>query len=276
MVNRFEQFRQLHRPGHPLLLPNVWDVASAALFASAGFTAVGTTSLGVAAAAGRVDGAGVTRAETVQLAERLAALPCLVSVDLEGGFSDDPMEVADLAAHLAAIGVVGINLEDGRIDGSLRPIDRHRAVIEAVKAAAPDLFVNARTDTFWSAARPPDSLADTLPRLAAYLAAGADGVFVPGLADPALIRTLVAEVDAPVNILVSPSGPDLARLAELGVARVSCGSLLFRAALTAAARTLDAVAGGGQLDTDLLNYAEIQRLTAETPTTAPATAPATR
>lgn len=269
-MNRFERFRRLHRPGHPLLLPNAWDVASAALFASAGFAAVGTTSLGVAAAAGRPDGAAVTRGETIRLAHRLAALPCLVSVDIEGGFSDDPAEVAALATELATAGMVAVNLEDGRADGSLRPVDQQRAVIAAVKATVPDLFVNARTDTFWLAARQPDTLAGTLPRLAAYLAAGADGVFVPGLTDPALIRALVAGVDAPVNILVSPSGPDLARLAELGVARVSCGSLLFRAALTAAVRTLGAVAGGGGIAADLLTYAEIQELAVEAPATEPA------
>ncbi|HEX7744667.1 MAG TPA: isocitrate lyase/phosphoenolpyruvate mutase family protein [Micromonosporaceae bacterium] len=259
-MSRGEAFRRLHRPGEPLLLPNAWDVASAALFAASGFPAVGTTSLGVAAAAGRPDGRAATRAETLALAERLAGLPCLLSVDLEGGFDTDPAAVAETARRLHDCGVVGINLEDGRSDGTLAPVAQQRSVIAAVKAAVPDLFVNARTDTFWLAARPPISVDGTVRRLAAYAAAGADGVFVPGLTDPGLIERLVRAVDRPVNLLVSPSGPGLRQLAELGVARVSCGSLLFRAALTAAVRALNAIATDGPLPAGTLRYEQVQGL----------------
>ena len=238
-------FRALHRAGEPLLLANAWDYASAATLLAAGFAAIGTTSLGVAAAHGIPDGHGRACTETVALARRIGRLGCLFSVDVEAGFSDDPAEVADLAAERATAGAAGINLEDGRPDGTLAPVTRQRDLIAAVKARVPDLFVNARTDTHWLAGDRPVRLADALDRAGAYLAAGADGIFVPGLTDPAGIRSLVAAVDAPVNILYAPAGPTVQQLADLGVGRISYGSLLFRVALHAAAVTALSVARGG-------------------------------
>ncbi|MFB7615630.1 isocitrate lyase/phosphoenolpyruvate mutase family protein [Kitasatospora sp. NPDC056181] len=231
-----------HRPGEPLLLPNAWDHASAAALAGQGFAAIGTTSLGVAAAAGLPDGVAATRGETLRLARRLGRGRFLLSVDVESGFSDDPSEVADLAVELASLGAVGINLEDGRADDTLAPVAVHAAKIAAVKAAVPDLFVNARTDTHWLGVTDPGPETDR--RLAAYQQAGADGVFVPGLADPAAIEALAGRLAVPLNILYNPAGPPPARLADLGVARVSLGSLLYRAALAAAVQTAVAVRDG--------------------------------
>ncbi|WP_369184724.1 isocitrate lyase/phosphoenolpyruvate mutase family protein [Streptomyces sp. Y1] len=248
-----------HRPGAPLLLPNAWDHASAAALAAAGFAAIGTTSLGVAAAAGLPDGAGRTRAETLRLARRIGGGPALLSVDIEGGFSDDPAEVADLAAELAEAGAVGINLEDGRPDGTLTPPHLHAAKITAVKSAVPRLFVNARTDTHWlGGARAPE----TAPRLAAYQDAGADGVFVPGLTDPAAIAGAVAATALPLNVLATPDGPSLTQLADLGVRRASLGSLLFRLALGAAVDTATHLRTHGSLPrtTTAPAYATVQAL----------------
>ncbi|MFE6049599.1 isocitrate lyase/phosphoenolpyruvate mutase family protein [Kitasatospora sp. NPDC056446] len=246
-----------HLPGRPLLLPNAWDHASAAALAAAGHTAIGTTSLGVAAAAGLPDGAAATRAETVRLARRLGRGGFLLSVDAESGFSDDPDEVAELAVELAAAGAVGINLEDGRPDGTLAPVAVHAAKVAAVKAAVPELFVNARTDTYWYGQDDPEP--ETLRRLDAYRQAGADGVFVPGAAEPPLIARLVGALDAPLNVLWTPTGPGFAELAALGVARVSLGSLLYRAALAAAVATAGAVADGGPVG-PVPGYAEVQAL----------------
>ncbi|MGA5818057.1 isocitrate lyase/PEP mutase family protein [Kitasatospora sp. NPDC094028] len=253
-------FRDLHhRPDAPLLLPNAWDHASAAALAEAGFAAIGTTSLGVAAAAGLPDGAGRTRAETLRLARRIGGLPALLSVDIEGGFSDDPAEVAALAAELAEAGAVGINLEDGRADGSLTPPRLHAAKITAVKSAVPRLFVNARTDTHWL--RTGDAR-ETALRLAAYQDAGADGVFVPGLPDPAAITAAVDTTALPLNVLATPDGPSLPRLADLGVRRVSLGSLLFRLALGAAVDTATHLRTHGSLPRTptLPAYAAVQAL----------------
>ncbi|MFE2106172.1 isocitrate lyase/phosphoenolpyruvate mutase family protein [Kitasatospora sp. NPDC059463] len=260
------RFAALHRrPGEPLLLPNAWDHASAAVLAEQGFDAIGTTSLGVAAAAGLPDGAAATRDETLRLAGRLGRSGrYLLSVDVENGFSDDPGEVAAFAVELAEAGVVGINLEDGRPDGTLTPAAVHAAKIAAIKAAAPDLFVNARTDTHWLSL--PDPVQETDRRLAAYQLAGADGLFVPGLTDRGAIGRLCGSLALPLNILYTPTGPTLPELAALGVARVSLGSYLYRTALAAAVSTALAVRAGapgpaGPVDTPA--YATVQALYAD-------------
>ncbi|MFC9126040.1 isocitrate lyase/phosphoenolpyruvate mutase family protein [Streptomyces sp. NPDC057099] len=226
-------FADLHHGDAPLLLPNAWDHASARALAGQGFAAIATTSLGVAAVAGLPDGVAATREETLRLAFALGSEPFQLSVDAEGGFSDDPDEVAEFARELYAVGAVGINLEDG-----LGPVARHAAKIAAVKKAAPALFVNARTDTHWLGDGDGDTR-DTLTRLDAYRQAGADGVFVPGLTDLRRIAALVRHVDVPLNVLYSPGGPTVAHLADVGVRRISLGSLLYRRALGAA---LEAVA----------------------------------
>ncbi|SIR70875.1 isocitrate lyase/PEP mutase family protein [Micromonospora avicenniae] len=241
-ADRCAAFRSLHRPGRPLLLPNAWDHASAAMFATRSYPAVGTTSLGVAAAAGLPDGAAATRAETLLLARRLRRLPVLLTVDVEAGFSDDPADVAALAVELAGLGVVGLNLEDGRPDGSLAPPAVTADKVAAVKSAVPELFVNARTDAWWLGV--PDPLGDAVRRVRAYRAAGADGIFAPGAPDEHTIRVLVAEAGAPLNVLYRPGLLEVDELARLGVARVSTGSLPFRAALGAALACVDALTAG--------------------------------
>ncbi|MEV7328026.1 isocitrate lyase/phosphoenolpyruvate mutase family protein [Micromonospora sp. NPDC093244] len=259
MTDHVAAFRALHHAGRPLLLPNAWDHASAAALAERGHPAIGTTSLGVAAAAGLPDGTGATAAETLTLARRLATVPVLLTVDIEGGFSDDPAEVAGYAAELAGLGVVGINLEDGRADGTLAEPECVADKVAAVRAAVPGLFVNARTDTWWLGVD--DPLAQTLARARAYRAAGADGIFVPGAVDLATLRLLTERIDAPVNALYQPGGPGLDELGAAGVARVSTGSLLFRAALDAALATVDGVRDGGpSAPRKLPSYAEVQAL----------------
>ncbi|MFE2750823.1 isocitrate lyase/phosphoenolpyruvate mutase family protein [Actinosynnema sp. NPDC059335] len=233
-----------------LVLPNAWDFASAAALVRAGFAAVGTTSLGVAVAHGLPDAAGVARAETVALARRLVRLPVPVTVDVEAGFGGD---VRSLAAELWELGVAGVNVEDGRGEGLADP-GSHAAVVRAFKEAAPGLFVNARVDTHWLSV----DRESTVTRALAYADAGADGVFVPGLADERGIAALVAALDVPLNVLpVLPT----ATLRDLGVRRVSTGSLLFRAALAETVRTADAVRSGAPLPTDLPTYPETTALT---------------
>jgi 2-methylisocitrate lyase-like PEP mutase family enzyme len=237
------RFADLHKPGEPLLLPNAWDYASAAILVGQGFPAIGTTSLGVAIAAGLPDGEGATRDETATVAARLRHLPCYLTIDIEQGFSVDPGEVADFVASL---GIDGVNLEDGLGDPDL--LCRK---IRAVKQGTPGVFVNARTDTYWLGQ---PSLVETRRRLDAYIEAGADGVFVPGVQDPSAIRALVGE--RPLNILFSRDGLSLGQLADLGVARVSTGSLLFRMALG----TLRRWAQGRPDDFEPPGYAEVAGL----------------
>lgn len=253
---RVAAFRALHQPGDPLLLPNAWDFGSGATLVRAGFRAIGTTSLGVAVANGLPDARGATRAETIAVAQRLAGLACLVTVDIEAGFSDRPADVVALGRVLADAGVVGINIEDGRPGDTLAPVTAQADLIRAVKAAVPDLFINARTDTHWL--HPPRPLAQTLTRIAAYREAGADGIFVPGLVDEDNIRLVVAQAGLPVNLLAGRQS--VSRLADLGVARVSTGSLLFRAALRAIETTARAIAAGEQPPAGVRSYDEIAAL----------------
>ncbi|MER5470584.1 isocitrate lyase/phosphoenolpyruvate mutase family protein [Streptomyces sp. NPDC002685] len=248
-------FAALHHGDAPLLLPNAWDNASALALARQGFEAVGTTSLGVAAAAGLPDGAAATRDLTLRLARQLGGRGLLLSVDAEDGFGQDPDAVAGLARELADAGAVGINLEDG-----LGPVSLHAAKIAAVKAAVPELFVNARTDTYWLG---DGGHAETCRRLDAYRQAGADGVFVPGLSDPDRITDLVNTFDAPLNILYSSLGPTLPQLGDLGVRRVSLGSLLYRRALGAALETALDIRAGQTPRGAAPDYAEVQALSAQ-------------
>lgn len=253
-------FGALHDGEQPLLLPNAWDHASAAALHRRGFRAIGTTSLGVAAAAGLPDGTGAARAETLALGRGLARLPLPISVDIEGGFSDEPWDVAALAAELARAGVAGINLEDGRADGTLADPARQAAKIAAVKEAAPALFVNARTDTHWLGTDA--TLAGALRRCERYLDAGADGVFVPGLAELDEITALAGELpEAPLNVLYSPARHTCERLAEAGVRRISLGSLLYRAALQHAVDLASSIAEPrASSTTPVPGYAEVQDL----------------
>ncbi|MFJ9786035.1 isocitrate lyase/phosphoenolpyruvate mutase family protein [Amycolatopsis sp. NPDC101161] len=251
-----DEFRALHIPGSPLLLPNAWEFGIGAFLAAQGFRALGTTSLGVSAATGEPDGAPSTRDATVALTRRLTRLDVLVSVDIADGFSADPAAVADLAAELGDAGAVGVNLEDGRADGGLAPIDHQTALIKAVKDRVPNLFLNARTDTHWAGDH---SMAEAENRAKAYADAGADGLFVPGLAAPADVER-IAGIGLPLNLLFLPGKVTLAGLAELGVARVSLGSLPYRMALQAAAETAAAIRDDRDLPLSPPSYADVVAL----------------
>lgn len=230
-------FFDLHHQDRPLLLPNAWDVASALAFAEAGFPAVGTTSFGIAAAGGSPDGGRATMDATRVLAHQLRSIPAYTSADIEDGYGDDPDQVAEYAASL---GVDGVNIEDSSGQQLIDPA-LHAAKVSAIKRRIPELFVNARVDTYWLGQRA--TVEETLVRARAYVAAGADGIFVPGATDPAALRQLTDGIDVPVNVLVHP---DLTvdELAGLGVRRVSTGSLPYRAAIDAAVRAASAVRDG--------------------------------
>ncbi|GAA1811605.1 isocitrate lyase/phosphoenolpyruvate mutase family protein [Agromyces neolithicus] len=239
------EFRSLHRPGSPLILPNAWDLASARWLHASGHRVVGTTSLGVAFATGLRDGAGEIAEETLGLVRKVAGAGIAVTADIEAGFSSDPDEVARYVAELAELGAVGVNIEDSDTTGGLVDPSLAVAKIAAIAAAVPNLYVNARTDVFWIGddADTASKQADAIARADRYLEAGASGVFVPGVLTPATIAALTASIAAPLNVLVQQRIP-VAELARLGVARVSTGSLLFRAALGALADTAASVCSG--------------------------------
>jgi 2-methylisocitrate lyase-like PEP mutase family enzyme len=214
--------RELHRPGDPLILVNVWDVAGARTVAAAGgCRAIATASWSVAAAHGYADGEQIPLELMLAAIERIAtAVELPVTADIEAGFGDTPAAVAETVAAVIAAGAVGVNLED-----RLRPAAEHAAVLEAVRERGEregvPLVINGRSDEYLDGGR---NLDEAVARGRAYLDAGADCFFIPGLIDLADTRRLVEELGgAPVNVLALPSSPPLTELVEAGVARVSFG-----------------------------------------------------
>ncbi|MGW3493461.1 isocitrate lyase/PEP mutase family protein [Streptomyces sp. NPDC001020] len=250
-------FHALHTPGRPLVLANAWDAASARLVEEAGAAAVATTSAGLAWELGAADGDRLSRDDALAALARIAhAVAVPVSADIETGYADDPAGVGDTIRAVLSAGAVGVNIEDGLYgDGApLRPIaqqaERIAAARQAADAAGVPLFLNARIDTYLRGA---GDLTETLERAAAYLTAGADGIFVPGTVDPVTVKALAEGIQGPLNVLVGPGAPTVAELAALGVARVSAGSGIAQAVhglVRRAARelldagTYDALAGG--------------------------------
>jgi 2-methylisocitrate lyase-like PEP mutase family enzyme len=235
-TDKANRFLELHRPGHPLLMPNAWDLGSAALLASLGFEALATTSSGHAATLGRLDG-GVTRDEALSHASELARgtdLP--VSADLENGFADDAAGVVETIGLAVQTGLAGCSVEDysGGKNGQIYDLDLARervaAAVEVAHAGPVKLVLTARAENH---IRGRDDLADTIARLQAYQEAGADVLFAPGLKVPQDIRRVVESVARPVNVLAVPGAPSVAELASLGVARISVGGAFAFAALAA-------------------------------------------
>jgi 2-methylisocitrate lyase-like PEP mutase family enzyme len=238
------RFRALHaRPG-AFVIPNPWDAGTARILAGLGFEALTTTSAGLAFTLGRADGAGlVTRAETLANAKAIVdATDLPVAADLENGFGHAPEAAAEtirLAAEVA--GLVGGSIEDATGDPR-RPIYDFQHAVERVAAAAeaaralPFPFVLVGRAENFLHGRP--DLDDTIRRLQAFEAAGADALYAPGLARAEDIRTVCAAVTRPVNALVGLAGArfSVADLAALGVRRISVGSALSRAALGAFVR----------------------------------------
>lgn len=229
-------FTALHQPGRPLVLFNAWDAGSARAVAAAGAVAIATGSWSVAAAHGLGDGEKMPLDLVLANLRRIvAAVDLPVTVDLEGGYGETPEGVAETVRAAADAGAVGCNLEDSfAADGSLRGLTDQADRLRAARAAAPGLFINARTDIFFQ--RPPAehdaAIVDAaIERAHAYAAAGADGIFVPGVVDAGLIGKLVARAPLPVNVMVAAATPPQATLAALGVARISHGPGPFLAAM---------------------------------------------
>jgi 2-methylisocitrate lyase-like PEP mutase family enzyme len=238
-MSRTEEFRAMHRAPPLLVLPNAWDVASARAFAALpGCRAIATSSAAVARSIGWDDGEQTPVDEMLRIVDRIAAaVDVPVTADLEAGYGD-PQRTA---VRALAAGASGMNLEDSR-GGDLLPLDDQVAIIRAVRAAAPDLVLNARVDVFIKGS---SNVAEAVERGNAYLSAGADCVY-PIDAPFATVGELVLRIDGPVNILVSPHRPPLAELERLGVARVTFGAGLARVALDEAARLAANAVGGAR------------------------------
>ena len=219
-----------HVKGHPLVLYNAWDAGSAKAIQSAGSPVIATSSWAVAEAQGYGDGESMPFAFVEQIVARIvASVDIPVTVDVEGGYSEDPHVCATNVARLMDHGIVGINLEDRIVNGSgLHSIEAQCSRIAAIRAMADargiPLFINARTDLFLGTGiKPPEGLVEAKERAAAYARAGASGFFVPGLVDLSAIQELCSTVELPLNVMVMPGVPAARELANAGVARISHG-----------------------------------------------------
>ena len=244
--------RSLHRPGQPLVLPNIWDAASARLVEAAGFPVVATSSAAVAESLGYTDHQQAPADEMLAAAARIGrAVSVPVTVDAEGGYG---LAADDLVGRLLAAGAVGCNLEDSdHRQGGLVDVDRQAEWLASVRAAADragvPLVINARVDVLIAAHAgggvvDEPALAEAIvARGKAYLAAGADCVFPILLHDPAAIRQVVAALaPAAVNVLSGPRGPSPEDAAGWGVARLSAGAGLWRLSQAALAERLAVLA----------------------------------
>ena len=259
------RFRALHdRPG-AFVMPNPWDAGTARMLAALGFEALATTSAGLAFSLGRRDGAGlVTRDEALAHARSIveaADLP--VSADLENCFGDAPGVVAETIRQAAGVGLVGASVEDATGDADnpiydfTLAVDRVAAAVAAARALPFPFVVTARSENFLHGRR---DLPDTLRRLQAFAAAGADVLYAPGLPDLAAVTAVCAAVaPRPVNVLAGPPGFTVANLAAAGVRRISVGGLLARAAFGAFLRGAREIADGGTFGfaAEAASFAEI-------------------
>jgi 2-methylisocitrate lyase-like PEP mutase family enzyme len=253
-----ETFHSLHRKGDPLVLFNVWDVATAKAIAKSS-PAIATSSGAVASALGYADGEDVPFDMVTSLVSRMtAAVNVPVSIDLEAGYGDTPDATATSAAKILEAGAIGINIEDGLFEGQrqLTSPERHAAKIKAVRDVAQQLrvhlFINARTDPFLlKFGTPKDCLHEAVRRATVYADAGADGIFVPGLTELTLIEQFVQLSPLPVNIMVTTGEPEIANLARVGVRRVSLGPWPMVAAMRLVGQAAAALAANQRYGTFL-------------------------
>lgn len=227
-----EDFRKLHRAPPILLLPNSWDPMSARIFEAAGFPAAATTSGGLAWALGYQDGEKAPWPEVVAATHRIAeAIRVPLTADIETGYGATPDALARSVTEIIGAGAVGVNLEDGTPNPQepVRTIDDAAARIRAARAAASaagvPVVINARVDLYLKhVGDEATRFTETVRRAEAYLAAGADCIFVFAVADINLIKKLTAAIKAPVNVVGRAGGPGLKALEAAGVARVSIAS----------------------------------------------------
>jgi 2-methylisocitrate lyase-like PEP mutase family enzyme len=248
LAAKAQRLRELHKPGEPVILANAWDVRTAKAVEDAGFPAVATTSSAVSLALGYEDHQVTPPGEMFAAAARMAkAVSVPVTADLEGGYGLPPAEVVE---RMLEAGVVGLNYEDTDHDAeaprSLIDAEQQAERIGELRAAGTsagvDIVINARADPYLLGMD--GALEECLRRGRLYLDAGADCAFPAGVKEEAEIERLTSELAAPVNVLLMPGVPEPARLAELGVARISAGGGLAQAMMGSLERRLDSLLAG--------------------------------
>ncbi|HAS40156.1 MAG TPA: isocitrate lyase/phosphoenolpyruvate mutase family protein [Microscillaceae bacterium] len=225
-------FKELHQQSSPLLIANVWDVPSALAAENLQFQALGTSSAAIAAMLGYPDGEGLSFEELKYIVKQIVTrVKTPLSVDIEGGYSRDPLAIAEHIQQLVALGVVGVNIEDSVVTKGERTLEDATIFAERLKTIKTQLdknqvsvFLNIRTDTFLL--QVPDSVNTTQVRIKLYEEAGADGIFVPGLVQTKDITAIVQATTLPLNVMSFPGLPDFAELQSLGVKRISMGNFV--------------------------------------------------
>ncbi len=260
-----QRLLELHHGEQPLVLANAWDVASARIFEDAGFPAIATTSAGIANMLGWPDGESIPLEEMLDIVGRITrAVSVPVTADMEAGYGD----VEATARGVIDAGAVGFNFEDSYSKPGLADLDSHcaairRAVSVGVESDVP-LVINARTDVYLYGAVPAERRFDeTVRRCRAFAEAGAASVFVPGVTDEETIAALAKAIDCPLNILATSGAPPIARMGELGVARVSVGSGPMRATMGLTRRIARELRDQGTFQTMLdgaLSYLDANKL----------------
>ena len=260
-------FRGLHQREQAFIIPNPWDIGTARLLQSLGFEALATTSGGFAFSIGKPDGVVDRDTMLAHAAALVAATDLPVSADLENGYADDPLRVAETVRMAAGIGLAGGSIED--VGGRINPkpyalqlaAERVRAAAEIAHSFPFPFMLTARAENY-IVGRP--DLGDTIARLQAFQEAGADVLFAPGLKTKQDIATVVRSVDRPVNVIMGLQGVqlNLAELSEIGVRRVSVGSALSRAALGAFLRAAREMKAHGTFTfaEDAVKYPDLNRM----------------
>ncbi len=263
-------FRVLHSGREILLLPNVWDVASARLIEESGFKAAATSSAGIAFSLGYPDGQRISREQMLAVIARIAkAVRVPVTADVEAGYGKTPEDAGRTARAVVEAGAVGMNLEDAMGDSPSvlvelpLQLEKIRAVREMASRLRVPLVLNARTDMYLlQIGDPAERYDETVRRLSAFREAGADCVFAPGLRDAPAIGRLVADLKCPINILAGPGSPSVPELSKLGVARVSLGSATMRATVGCLRRIAQELKATGTYSNlqDAPSHAEMNRM----------------
>ena len=263
-------FRVLHSGREILLLPNVWDVASARLIEESGFKAAATSSAGIAFSLGYPDGQRISREQMLAVIARIAkAVRVPVTADVEAGYGKTPEDAGRTARAVVEAGAVGMNLEDAIGDSPSvlvelpLQLEKIRAVREMASRLRVPLVLNARTDMYLlQIGDPAERYDETVRRLSAFREAGADCVFAPGLRDAPTIGRLVADLKCPINILAGPGSPSVPELSKLGVARVSLGSATMRATVGCLRRIAEELRATGTYSNleDAPSHAEMNRM----------------
>jgi 2-methylisocitrate lyase-like PEP mutase family enzyme len=265
-----EEFRKLHTEGDVLLLPNVWDVASARVIEDAGFPAIATSSAGIAFAKGFPDGQKIPPEQMLAvIADMARAVNVPVTADAEAGYGNRPEDAALTARGVIEAGAVGMNFEDATGDAD-RPlfdlplqVERIQAIRETGERLGVPLVINARTDVYLLQIGDPAGRYDeALRRMSAFRDAGADCVFVPGVVDVATITRFVGDLRCPMNILAGAGSPSVAEFKRAGVRRISLGSGPMRAGLGALRRVAEELKKQGTYSglSDAPSHAEMNRL----------------